>query len=134
VQFRLLQQCRRNRVDPLRPHPAITRFISLLQSRLAEFKAAGITPEQFAVAVTRLGDEPRLTELAGCTPPTSASSKPTAGPTGPAWLVARYIDQSGPPPVFASHHLFVDGFDSFTPPSLNFWRRWPNRPGSWLSP
>ncbi len=121
VQFRLLQAVVAE--TPLRHYAPIARtpgFIALLQSRLAEFKAAHITPEQLTAAMAQLGSEPRLTELAQLY--TAYQRYLTANRwtdrAGLGWLAIQALTGVAGQSLLAAPHIFVDGFDNFTATQL----------------
>jgi len=120
VQFRLLQtvvaETELAHYASIRHTPG---FISLLQSRLAEFKAAHISPEQLAAAIRQLGDEPRLAELARlyAAYQRRLQDHHWADRPGLGWLALEALTTK---PSLTNHHLFVDGFDNFTPTQLDF--------------
>ncbi len=120
VQFRLLQtvvaETELAHYASIRHTPG---FISLLQSRLAEFKAAHISPEQLAAAIRKLGDEPRLAELARLYAAYQhrLQAHHWTDRPGLGWLALETLTAQ---PALVNHHLFVDGFDNFTPTQLDF--------------
>ncbi len=117
VQYRLLrviaEEAELQHYAPLVDRPG---FIQVVRGLIAELKGAQIYPEAFEQAVTDLGSEPRLRELAQLY---SAYQKRLqaygwADRAGMGWLAVAVLREDS---QIASGWplLIVDGFDSFTP-------------------
>jgi RecB family exonuclease len=117
VQYRLL----RTIVDeaplahyaPLKTRPG---FISLLQSLIAELKAARVHPDDFQAAIAALGNEPRLAELSllYSAYQTHLQAQQWADRAGLGWLAVETLAQDSLPPDRLGRLVVVDGFDNFT--------------------
>jgi ATP-dependent helicase/DNAse subunit B len=86
---------------------------------LAEFKAAHVSPTQLTAALNRLGGEPRLIELARLYAAYQhhLQTHHWTDRAGLGWLALEVVtDQS----TLTGSHIFVDGFDNFTPTQLEF--------------
>ena len=121
VRFRLLQAIVVE--TPLRYYASIARtpgFITLLQSRLAEFKAGHISPDQLSAAAAQLGNEPRLSELAQLYTAYQQRLRTNhwTDRAGLGWLALEALTDPAGQNIFTANHIFVDGFDNFTATQL----------------
>jgi ATP-dependent helicase/nuclease subunit B len=100
--------------SPLRASPG---FIQILEQLIGELKAARIWPEAFSHAVTALGDEPRLRELATIYTAYQArlQARAWADRAGQAWLAVEALEERALDVARDWPLVVVDGFDSFTP-------------------
>jgi ATP-dependent helicase/DNAse subunit B len=98
-------------------------FAVLLHGMIAELKAARIGPQSFAVAVAKLGDEPRLRELVWIYAAYQEQLRANrwADEEELGWLALRALEDD---PQLASDWslLVVDGFDNLTTVQLDFLR------------
>jgi ATP-dependent helicase/nuclease subunit B len=117
VQYRLIralvEQLNLVHYKPLRHRPG---FVQVLQRMFGELKAARIWPDRFAHAVIRLGDEPRLRELAQIYSAYQAHlhQEGWADWAGMAWLAVEALEERAPEVARDWQLLLVDGFDDFT--------------------
>ena len=109
---------------PLVYYRSLTRspgFTQVLERLIAELQAAGVGPAAFAAAVARLGDEPRLAEIAAVYTGYAAHLE-QMGWTGHSGLGGLALAALAAQPDLAADWgwLVVDGFDTFTPVQLAF--------------
>lgn len=99
---------------PLADRPG---FIQVLQRLIGELKAARVHPDDFAAAVRRLGNEPRLAELAQIYAAYQAQlqAQGWADRAGLGWLAVEALEGRAPDVARDWPLVAVDGFDSFTP-------------------
>ena len=123
VQYRLLQAI----VDalPLTYYRSLKRrpgFISLLQNLSGELKAGRIAPDSLSAAITQLGNENRLAELAQIYAAYQAQlqARHWTDRPGLGWLAVEALANRPVLPTFAGSVLLVDGFDNFTPVQIDF--------------
>ncbi|MFN2273007.1 MAG: hypothetical protein ACK2US_19365, partial [Anaerolineae bacterium] len=118
VQYRLIRavvdEVALDHFSPLRASPG---FIQILEQLIGELKAARIWPEAFSHAVTALGDEPRLRELATIYTAYQArlQARAWADRAGQAWLAVEALEERALDVARDWPLVVVDGFDSFTP-------------------
>ena len=120
---------------PLADRPG---FIQVLQQLIGELKAARVDPDDFARAVQKMGDEPRLVELAHiyAAYQTRLRAQGWADRAGLGWLAVEALRSPEPageqraPDVGRDWPLLaVDGFDSFTPIQIALLRALAGRVG-----
>ena len=123
VQYRLLQAT----VDslPLTYYRSLKRrpgFISLLQNLTGELKAGRIDPDLLSAAITQLGNENRLAELAQiyAAYQTQLQARHWTDRPGLGWLAVEALANRPTLPTFTDSVLWVDGFDNFTPMQIDF--------------
>jgi ATP-dependent helicase/nuclease subunit B len=121
VQYRLIRAI----VDrlPLAHYAPLTDrpgFVQVLQELVGELKAARAWPEDFAQAITALGDEPRLGELAQvyAAYQDQLQAQGWADRAGLGWLAVEALGERVPDVARDWPLLVVDGFDNFTPVQL----------------
>lgn len=121
VQYRLIRavvdEAALDHFSPLRASPG---FIQILEQLIGELKAARIWPETFSHAVTVLGDEPRLRELATIYTAYQSrlQARAWADRAGQAWLAVEALEERALNVARDWPLVVVDGFDSFTPVQL----------------
>jgi ATP-dependent helicase/DNAse subunit B len=135
VQYRLLRAI----VDelPLTHYAPLTDrpgFVQLLQAMIGELKAGMILPEAFAGAVSDLGGEPRLVELAQVYAAYQArlQAQGWADRAGLGWLAVEALAERAPHVGRDWPLLVVDGFDSLTPVQLELLKVLSGRVGEML--
>jgi len=118
VQYRLMRAI----VDelPLAHYAPLTDrpgFVQVLQKLIGELKAARVWPEAFTAAVSALGDEPRLHELAlvYTAYQDRLHAQGWADRAGLGWLAVEALEERAPQVGRDWPLLLVDAFDSFTP-------------------
>lgn len=135
VQYRLVRavvdNLPLNHYAPLADRPG---FIQVLQRLIGELKAARVHPDDFTAAVRKLGNEPRLSELAHIYVAYQAQLQDQgwADRAGLGWLAVEALEQRAPD--IARDWLFVavDGFDSFTPIQVALLQALPGRVGEMI--
>ncbi len=121
VQYRLLRaiidRLPLTHFAPLKNKPG---FIQLLQQMITELKFAQIEPAAFQETTYKLGNEPRLTELATIYHHYQAQLQEQgwADRVGMYWLATESIAERAPQVGRNWPLLIVDGFDDFTPIQL----------------
>lgn len=131
--FRLLRQLI-NQL-PLTHYEPLTRktgFVQVVHQLIIELKSSLINPQEFTAAVSQLGDEPRLSELAVIY---AAYQKQLRGQkwadrVGLHWLAVEALQQRRPDACGGWAMLIVDGFDDFTPSQLGLFSLLADRVGS----
>lgn len=122
VQYRLI----RSIVDGLHlvhyaPLIRMPGFVQVLQRLIGDLKAAGIYPDAFAAALSGMGSEPRLAELAlvYSAYQERLREKGWADAAGMGWLAAEAARERFPALARDWPLLVVDGFDSLTSVQLS---------------
>ena len=92
-------------------------FVPVLQRLMGELKAARAWPEEFAQAVTALGSEQRLAELARiyAAYQQQLQSHGWADRPGLGWLAVEALEERASQVARDWPLVVVDGFDNFTP-------------------
>ncbi len=121
VQYRLIRAV----VDDLTlahyaPLAECPGFVHVLQRLIGELKAARIWPDTFSHAVSGLGDEPRLCELAQVYSAYQERLQAHywADRAGLGWLAVETLEERAVHVAGDWPLLVVDGFDNFTPVQL----------------
>jgi len=121
VQYRLIRAV----VDSLAlahyaPLADLPGFIRVLEELIGELKAARVWPDTFAQAVTGLGDEARLRELAWvyAAYQQRLQAQRWADRSGLGWLAVEALEERAPHVGRDWPLLVADGFDNFTPVQL----------------
>lgn len=121
VQYRLLRtiidQLPLQHYAPLKAKPG---FIQVTQQLISELKSAHVPPATFTQAVSGLGGEPRLRELAHIYTAyqDQLQAQGWADRIGLHWLAVEALSQHPARPGQAWPLLIIDGFDDFTPVQL----------------
>lgn len=122
VQFRLIRLALRELpLDYYAPLTAYPGFVQAVRDLIRELKAALVRPQEFASAVSAIGDPPRLKELARIYAAYQERliSSGWADAAGLTWLAIDALKQAPSPSARDWPLLLVDGFDRFTPAQLD---------------
>lgn len=121
VEYRLLRtvidQLPLSHYAPLKTKPG---FIQIARQLISELKSARINPDAFTEAISQLGNEPRLRELANIYTAYQAQlqTQQWADRVGLHWLAVEALADRAPDACRQWPLLIIDGFDDFTPIQL----------------